>query len=150
MSMDLSKDAQLSRSPGGNRWCEETGQRLLKRSCTGPKCRGARNRRKGQRKQREVRKILNLADEKWAGRTGNEETWHASNLRFEVKSGKQVEPIATRYLAARKQADAAKPIGDTRPFAFVAAPDGSMPLVVIRADDLSAAVAAFVEEWRNG
>lgn len=144
---DLSKDAQLSRSPGGNRWCEETGQRVLKRSCTGPKCRGARNRRKGQRKQREVRKVLNLKPEKWAGRTGNEETWNASNLRFEVKSGKQVEPVATRYVKARNQADAARAVGDTRPFVFVAAPDSTTPLLVVRADELESVVAAFIEEW---
>lgn len=144
---DFSKDAQLSRSPGGNRWCEETGQRVLKRSCTGPKCQGARNRRKGQRKQREVRKALMLRDEKWRGSTGNEETWNASRLRFEVKSGKQVQPVATRYVAARNQSDAARPVGDTRPFVFVAAPDGTTPLVVVRADELPAVVAAFVEEW---
>lgn len=144
---DLSKEAQLARSPGGNRYCEETGQRVLKRNCTGPKCRGARNRRKGQRKQREVRKALALRDEKWAGRTGNEETWNASNLRFEVKAGKQVQPVATRYVAARAQADAARAVGDFRPFVFVAAPDGSQPLIVVRADELQAVVAAFIEEW---
>lgn len=144
---DLSKEAQLSRSPGGNRWCEETGMRVLKRACQGPKCRGARSRRKGLRKQREVRKALGLKDERWRSRIANEETWTASNLRFEVKAGKQVEPIATRYVAARNQSDAAKFIGDARPFVFVACPDGSQPLILIRADDLPAVVAAFVEEW---
>lgn len=142
---DLSKEAQVSRSPGGNRKCPRTGK--FKRSCVCGPCKGARNRRKGQRKQREVRKVLNLKPEKWSGRTGNEETWNASNLRFEVKSGKQVEPIATRYVKARNQADAARAVGDNRPFAFVAAPDGSAPLVVVRADELEAVVAAFMEEW---
>jgi hypothetical protein len=91
--------------------------------------------------------VLNLKDEQWRPRTGNEETWNASNLRFEVKSGKQVEPIATRYVAARNQSDAARAVGDVRPFCFVAAPDGSAPLVLVRADELPAVVAAFVEEW---
>lgn len=145
---DLSKEAQLARSPGGASKCARTG--TPKRSCTCPSCRGRRNKGKGQRKQREVRKILNLRPEKWRGRTGNEETWVASNLRFEVKAGAQVQPVATRYVAARQQSDAARAVGDTRPFCFVACPDGSTPLVVIRADELAAAVAAFVEEWTEG
>jgi len=145
MSQDLSKEAQLSRSPGGNRRCPTTG--VYKGKCTCRPCMGRRNRRKGQVKQRAVRKVLNLKAEKWSGRTGNEETWNASNLRFEVKSGKQVQPVATRYVAARNQSDAARSMGDHRPFVFVAAPDGSSPLVVVRADELPEVVAAFVEEW---
>jgi hypothetical protein len=50
-------------------------------------------------------------------------------------------------VAARQQSDAAKARGDFRPFVFVAAPDGSQPLVVVRADELQAVVAAFLEEW---
>lgn len=143
----ISKEDQVERSPGGNRRCATTG--VYKGKCSCLRCRGARNRRKGQRKQREVRKALSLKPERWAGRTGNEETWHASNLRFEVKAGKQVGPVGTRYVAARNQADAARAVGDTRPFCFVAVPDGSQPLLVVRVDDLPAVVAAFVEEWSN-
>lgn len=141
----LSKEAQLARSPGGNRRCATTG--VYKGSCKCPRCLGARNRRKGKRSQREVRKALSLRDEKWAGRQANEETWNASALRFEVKSGKQVQPVATRYVAARNQSDAARAIGDVRPFVFVAVPDGSQPLVVVRADELPAVVHAFMDEW---
>ena len=123
--MDLSKDAQLSRSPGGNRICPTTGE--LKRNCACPKCRGARNRRKGQRKQREARKALEKSFGT-AGPTstvvGNEENWRM-RVRAEVKSGKQVESLTARFLAAEAQAEAARPIGDTRPFVFVAAPDGT-------------------------
>jgi hypothetical protein len=94
-----------------------------------------------------VRKELALRTEKFVGRTGNEEHWHASRLRFEVKAGKQVEPIAVRYLRARQQSDAAKSIGDTRPFVMAAVPDGSQTLLVIRADEIRAVVDAFCEEW---
>lgn len=141
----LSKEAQLARSPGGASKCPRTGE--PKRACKCPTCIGRRNKRKGQRKQSQVRKVLNLKPEQWRGRTGNEETWNASNLRFEVKAGKQVEPVATRYLSARQQSDANRALGDNRPFCFVACPDGSQPLVVVRADELADVVAAFVEEW---
>ena len=141
--LPFSKAKQTATSP--NARCDRTGQ--LKRQCSCPKCMGSRNRRKGQRKQREVRKALNLKPEQWRGRQANEETWHAANVRVEVKAGAQVKPIATRYVAARLQSDAAKAVGDPRPFVFVAAPDGSQPLVVIRTDELPAVVAALMTEW---
>jgi hypothetical protein len=118
--------------------------------CTCKSCIGRRSQSKGRKRQREVRKALNLRREKFSGRTGNEENWFASNLRFEVKSGKQVESVAVRYVAARNQSDAARAIGDLRPFVFVAAPDGSQPLVVVRADELERVVEAFMEEWSEG
>ncbi|SRR5690554_1381443 len=143
----ISKEDQVARSPGGNRKCPTTG--IYKGKCTCPRCLGARNKRKGSRGQTKTRKALGLKSEKWRGLHANEETWHSSNLRVEVKSGKQVQPVATRYVAARNQSDAARPIGDFRPFIFVAVPDGSQPLVVLRADDLRDVVAAFIEEWRE-
>lgn len=141
---DFSKEAQLARSPGGNRRCPTTG--VYKGKCTCRSCVGKRSRRKGQRKQREVRKALNLKSERWKGREGNEESWTAA-LRVEVKGGKQVESVNRWYVKARQQSDAAKAIGDTRPFAFVAAPDGTSPLIVVRTDDLPAVVSALMEEW---
>lgn len=141
--LPFSKEKQVD--PAGTRTCPTTG--VYKGKCTCGPCMGKRNRRKGKRSQRTVRKALNIRPESWQGRHANEESWFASNLRFEVKSGKQVQPVATRYVAARNQADAARAIGDMRPFCFVAVPDGSQPLVVIRADELEAAVLAFIEEW---
>lgn len=141
--LPFSKAKQTAKSP--NARCSSTG--MLKRQCKCRSCLGARNRRKGQRKQREARKALNLRPESWAGRQANEETWHAANVRVEVKAGAQVKPIATRYVAARAQADAARAIGDLRPFVFVACPDGSQPLIVVRADELGRVLEAFAEEW---
>jgi hypothetical protein len=95
---DLSKDAQLARSPGGNRTCPTTGE--LKRSCSCYSCVGSRNRRKGKRKQRETRKVL----EREFGTAGptqtvtsHEENWRM-RVRLEVKSGKQVESLTKQRL----------------------------------------------------
>lgn len=146
MSDDLpfSRAKQVEDSPGGPKPCPRTGE--PKRTCTCPSCRGRRNRAKGSRAQREARKALGLQPERWKGREANEETWMAA-LRVEVKAGAQVRPIATRYVAARNQSDAARAIGDTRPFALYARPDGSAGLLVIRADELPRVVAALLEEW---
>jgi hypothetical protein len=41
----------------------------------------------------------------------------------EAKSGKQVESLTVRFIAAETQSNMAKAIGDSRPFVFAAAPD---------------------------
>jgi hypothetical protein len=52
-------------------------------------------------------------------------------LRVEVKAGAQVYPIATRFSNAKGQSDEAKALGDVRPFAMVAMPDGSSDGIVL-------------------
>jgi len=115
-------------------------------------CRGARSRRSGLRKQREARKTLERVTGTSAGRyasqTSNEELWRLS-IRVEAKSGAQVKPIATRYIAARAQSDAAHATGDPRPFVFVAVPDGwpaGKFLLTVHSDDLDALGLAIVGE----
>jgi hypothetical protein len=78
---------------------------------------------------------------------GHEENY-AGAVRMESKAGKQVGPVHTRYLDARAQSEAARPIGDHRPFVFVAGPDDAPYLLwVIRSDDLPQVVAALAENW---
>jgi hypothetical protein len=52
-------------------------------------------------------------------------------FRVEVKAGGQVGPIATRFDAARSQSEASKALGDVRPFAMIAMPDGSSDGIVL-------------------
>ena len=98
--------------------------------------RGRINRQSGKRKQSAALRVLEAVYEvqaKWAGSRGNEETWHHLPVRAEIKSGAQVGPIATRYLAAEKQSEQARATGDTRPFVFIAMPAGmSDGLLVVR------------------
>lgn len=89
--------------------------------------RGRLNKQKGHRKQSLARKALEDLFETEAlfhGRKANEEAWTHLPVRVEVKAGKQVGPIETRFLAAEKQAATAKATGDPRPFVYVAMPDG--------------------------
>jgi len=112
------------------------------------RCRGARNRRKGKRKQNQVRKELDRHFGT-AGRmstvTANEENWR-HRVRAEVKAGKQVGPVATAFLKAEKQSEAARPVGDPRPFVWVAMPDDmSDGIVAFRLSALEAVVSALLE-----
>jgi hypothetical protein len=60
-------------------------------------------------------------------------------LRVEMKAGKQVGPIATRFDDARAQSEAARPIGDHRRFMMVAMPDGiNDGIVLMRLSDFVA------------
>ena len=92
--------------------------------------RGLTNKNKGRRKQ-------NLARKK-------------GEVRVEVKAGKQVQTLWTKYQKAKEQSDANTRIGDTRPFMFVAMPDGtSNGLVVVELDKLDEVVFALLETWEE-
>lgn len=109
--------------------------------------RGLTNKNKGRRKQNLARKKLNIPDTKFRSQMGNEESWKGE-VRVEVKAGKQVQTLWTKYLKAKEQSDTNTRIGDTRPFLFVAMPDGtSNGLVVMELDKLEEIVFALIETW---
>lgn len=112
-----------------------------------PACRGARNRRKGQKAQREARKALGVPTSKYASQNGHEENWRGC-FRVEVKAGQQVSAMTTRFLAAEAQSNAAKSEGDARPFLFFARPDGmSDGLVCVRASVWLTHIAPLIDEY---
>ena len=73
------------------------GARRIK-NCGDPTARGKRNRAKGDSKARRARKQLGIQ----GANTRHQELW-GGDLRVEVKSGAQVNPIWTRYLLAENQ-----------------------------------------------
>jgi hypothetical protein len=97
--------------------------------CGDPVARGKRNRTKGDSKARRARKKLGLTATGNAG-SRHEEHW-AGFFRVEVKAGAQVSPIATRFNLAKSQSEASKALGDIRPFAMIAMPDGSTDGIVL-------------------
>ena len=110
-------------------------------------CRGARNRRKGKRGQGANRKILEDVfdvEVSWRGKLANEETADHLPVRYENKAGKLAGPVATAYLKAESQSEAARAVGDLRPFVATFSPDGwADGLVVIRLSRLGAVLEAF-------
>lgn len=127
------------------KWENETCER--KKPC--PRCLGARNKRKGQKKQRAaaktIEKLSGVSVGRYSSQTGNEENWRSS-ARYEAKAGKQVQGFTTTFLKAEAQSDAAHAHGDARPFIFIAIPDGWSEgecLLTIRSRDVRAFVDAF-------
>lgn len=107
------------------------------RGCSDPAARGRRNRTKGDSKARRARKKLGLGGHL----TRHEENWGGA-FRTEIKAGAQIGPIATRFQAAKAQSDAAKALGDIRPFVMVAMPDGtSKGIVLMDLDEFSELVS---------
>jgi len=109
--------------------------------------RGLRNKQKGRRKQNLARKKLKIPDTKFRGQMGNEESWQGE-VRVEVKAGKQIQTIWTKYLKAKEQSDTNTRIGDSRPFMFVVMPDGtSNGLAIIELDKLEEVIYSLIETW---
>ncbi len=123
-----------------------------KRKCRCRTCINRKNRAKGRRKQNMVRKKLGIADRKFHGADAHEENWRSA-VRIEVKAGKQVGPIYTRFLKAEVQSwENVKNVegGKGKPFAMVAMPDGTSDgLVIFRLSQLQEVVLGIVENWEN-
>tara|TARA_Y100000401_G_C8288787_1_gene207505 strand:+ start:153 stop:671 length:519 start_codon:yes stop_codon:yes gene_type:complete len=99
---------------------------IVKTKCKCRTCINRRNRSKGRRKQNLVKKKLKIQDNRFHGADAHEENW-LSGLRFEVKAGKQVEPLNKLFNKAKLQSDTNhKAIGSlSKPFVYVAMPDGT-------------------------
>jgi len=136
--------------PCGDERCDKIG-RPTKRlghalGCVCIRCRNKRSTVKGDRKAREARKALAIP----GVNSRHEEVW-GGTLRVESKAGAQVGPIATRFRLAEQQSEAQRPVGDVRPFAMLAMPDGwSDGLFLCRLSSLHEAAVALLEQWGNG
>ncbi len=87
------------------------------------RCRSCTNKRspqKGDRKALIARKVLGIE----GVNSRHEEVWGGS-LRVEIKAGKQISPAVTAFKKCEAQSEAARSVGDVRPFAAVWMPDGS-------------------------
>lgn len=113
-------------------------------------CRNRRNRNKGKRGQHANRRVIEDVtgvQASWRGKLANEETADHLPVRYENKAGRAggANTVATHYLKAEAQAEAAKRIGDNRPFIATFSPDGmSDGLFVIRASQFAAVIEACV------
>lgn len=129
--------------------CDKVGRPTARlghaRGCVCIRCRNKRSTVKGDRKARDARKALSIP----GVNSRHEEVW-GGKLRVEAKAGAQVGPIATRYLLAEQQSEVQRPIGDTRPFAMLAMPDGMKDgLFLCRLSSLHEAAVALLEQWGN-
>ncbi len=90
-------------------------------------CRGRRNRDRGRVKQRVGVKLIeqqfDISFGDFRGQRAHEENMRGS-IRLEAKSGAQCGPAATRFKKSEEQSEAARPVGDLRPFAEILMPEG--------------------------
>lgn len=101
------------------------------RGCGCPKCRGKRNRAKGDLKARQARKALGIT----GVNSRHEEVW-GGDVRVEVKAGAQIKPVFSAFLRCEQQSEQHRPLGDHRPFMLVCMPDGTSDgLIVMRLRD---------------
>lgn len=118
------------------------------RGCADKVAMGRRSKRKGGKKQSAAARAVGIPRTNLA--PGHEEHF-GGQLRIEVKSGKQVGPIDTRYRLARAQSEIARPIGDNRPFGFLAMPDGMKDgYLIIRTDELEQVLLALADNFGMG
>lgn len=111
------------------------------------------NRSNGRNKQMRAKEMLGVPERKFGGKSSDEEHWN-SEVRFEVKSGNQVEPIATRFYKAEKQsldyAGQQKDGSMIKPFAMVAMPHGTGDgIVLCRLSEIKRVVEGLQENWRQ-
>lgn len=113
------------------------------RGCDDPAARGKRNRAKGDAKARRARRKMGIV-----GVNSRHEEHLGGPFRVEFKAGKQVQSLWARFLAAEAQSNAERSIGDTRPFAFGAMPDGTTEgVVAVRLSVWSELIVPAIEEF---
>lgn len=122
------------------------GVTCVARRCKCKRCEGKANRKRGDDKAAKVRKQLGLG----GANTRHEELW-GGPVRVESKSGGIARPVVTAHLNARAQSEAARAVGDHRPFLGAFTGTGSQKAIyTIGADELEAVVFALAEAWGYG
>ena len=108
------------------------------------------NRNNGRTKQELARKLLKVPDNKSGRIPADEEDWN-SNVLFEVKSGKQVDPIATRFYNAESQSqEFGDTLGKKKPFSMVAMPTGTGDgIFMCRLSSLQKVVEGLQKNWNE-
>lgn len=122
---------------------DRTGKRHV-RGCPCNRCRGKRNRAKGDSKARAARKALAIG-----GVNSRHEELFGGALRVEIKAGGQIAPAYSAFVRCEQQSEQARPVGDVRPFAAVFMPDGTtdgvLAIRMSRALDFAVALLENIE-----
>ena len=108
------------------------------------------NRNNGRSKQELARKLLKVPDNVSGRIPADEEDWN-SQVLFEVKSGKQVDPIATRFYNAESQSQEFQDVWkEKKPFSMIAMPNGTGDgLLICRLSELQNVVAGLLANWEE-
>jgi hypothetical protein len=111
------------------------------RGCKCPRCRGQRSAKKGQRRQNKASVALGVAPVR------HEEHLGGSFRREDKAGGRMANPVWTRFRDMERQSEAARPMGDNRPFVAVFHPDGvSDSILAFRLSQIAEVTQALYEQ----
>lgn len=120
------------------------GVRCVRHGCPCRRCLGGRSNRNGKRRQ--AKAVTALGVPRSSINPGHEE-FLGGTVRLEVKAGAQAGPVWTKYLASEQQSNAARAVGDHRPFVACFEPKGTTDgLIVFRRSEVAEVVAALAEQ----
>lgn len=119
------------------------GSRCVARKCKCPRCRGRNNNKRGHERQSKAFRRAGYVG-KFSPRDEEAAGWV---LRLEHKDGGKAQTVITAYERERQQSEAARPIGDPRPFVASYSRDEKHTYYVLRDDDLELVVAALAGSW---
>jgi len=110
-------------------------------------------RQSGFVRQERARKLLKVPDREFGASNLDEELWNSA-VQFEVKSGKQVNTIASYFFRIESETEQkikkTKGATNTKPFAMICMPSGTGDgLLVTRLSDLEKLVPALLENWEK-
>ena len=110
-------------------------------------------RQSGFVKQERARKLLKVPDREFGASNLDEELWN-SEVQFEVKSGKQVNTIASHFFRVedevRKKINNTEGMTNEKPFAMICMPSGTGDgILLTRISDLEKVVEGLLCNWEK-
>ena len=114
---------------------------------------GKKARQSGFKLQERARKLLRVPDREFGASNLDEELWNSA-VQFEVKSGKQVDKIASHFFKVEDEVDRkiknTEGVEKNKPFAMICMPSGTGDgILLTRISDLEGLVEGLLTNWNK-
>lgn len=114
---------------------------------------GKKARQSGFKLQERARKLLRVPDREFGASNLDEELWNSA-VQFEVKSGKQVDKIASHFFRVEDEVDRkiknTEGVEKNKPFAMICMPSGTGDgILLTRISDLEGLVEGLLTNWNK-
>ena len=114
---------------------------------------GTKARQSGFKLQERARKLLRVPDREFGASNLDEELWNSA-VQFEVKSGKQVDKIASHFFRVEDEVDRkiknTEGVEKNKPFAMICMPSGTGDgILLTRLSDLEGLVEGLLTNWNK-
>ena len=114
---------------------------------------GKKARQTGFKLQERARKLRRVPDREFGSSNLDEELWNSA-VQFEVKSGKQVDKIASHFFRVEDEVDRkiknTEGVEKNKPFAMICMPSGTGDgILLTRISDLEGLVEGLLTNWNK-